>query len=142
MAKIANQPFELLNRSSSGGSCALHSFVGTTLVLMADGSTKPIAEVGIGDKIKATDPATGDTADRDVVATIVHTDKDDMTRLTVAAQDGSTCTVDATSWHPVWVDAEGRFVNIGDLKEGRRLTSVDSTSPKATATSTSNRSTT
>ncbi|MDU0294016.1 polymorphic toxin-type HINT domain-containing protein [Saccharothrix longispora] len=117
---------------SSGGSCALHSFVGTTLVLMADGSTTPISEVKIGDKVKATDPTTGETTDRNVVATIVHDDEDDMTKLTVAGEDGSTGTIDATSWHPVWVDAEGRFVNIGELKIDDRLMSVDSGSPVVT----------
>jgi hypothetical protein len=95
---------------------------------MADGTSKPIAEIEIGDKVKATDPTTGDTTDRDVVATIVHDDEDDMTRLTVESEDGSTGTVDATSWHPVWVDAEGRFVNIGDLKPGQQLTSSDESS--------------
>ncbi|WP_447005926.1 RHS repeat-associated core domain-containing protein [Saccharothrix isguenensis] len=118
---------------SSGSSCKLHSFVGGTLVLMADGSTKPIAEVDIGDEVKATDPSTGETTDREVVGTIVHDDEGDMTRLTVASEDGSTGTVDATSWHPVWVDAEGRFVKIGDLEEGQRLTSVDGTSPVVSA---------
>ncbi|MDQ2587992.1 type IV secretion protein Rhs [Saccharothrix yanglingensis] len=114
----------------SGGpaSCVRHSFVAGTLVLMADGATTPISEVEIGDKVKATDPATGETTDREVVATIVHDDEDDMTRLTVASEDGSQGTVDATSWHPVWVDDEGRFVNIGDLKPGQRLKSADGTS--------------
>nr|WP_082404618.1 Hint domain-containing protein [Saccharothrix sp. NRRL B-16348] len=96
---------------------------------MADGSTKPIAEVEIGDKVKATDPTTGETTDRDVVATIVHADEDDMTRLTITAGDG---TIDATYWHPVWIAAEGRFVNIGDLKPGQQLTSIGSTSPQVT----------
>ncbi|MBY8853316.1 hypothetical protein K7G98_35820, partial [Saccharothrix sp. MB29] len=109
-----------------------HSFVAGTLVLMADGSTTPISEVEIGDKVKATDPATGETTDREVVATIVHDDEDDMTKLTVAGEDGSTGTIDATSWHPVWVDAEGRFVNIGELKIDDRLMSVDSGSPVVT----------
>lgn len=54
----------------------------------------------------------------------MHDDEGDMTRLTVASEDGTTGTVDATSWHPVWVEAEGRFVDIGDLKPGQRLTSA------------------
>jgi hypothetical protein len=126
--RVATEEFQKL------GSCVTgkHSFVRGTLVLMADGSAKPIAEVEIGDKVKATDPATGETTDRDVVATIVHADEDDMTRLTVESEDGSTGTVDATSWHPVWVNAQGRFVNIGDLKPGQRLTSADGSVPRVT----------
>jgi hypothetical protein len=131
LQKVANEKFKKVG-DSAGGSCSLHSFVAATLVLMADGSTKPIAEVDIGDKVKATDPTTGDTTDRDVVATIVHDDEGDMTRLTVASEDGTTGTVDATSWHPVWVDAEGRFVNIGDLKPGQHLTSADGSVPTVT----------
>jgi hypothetical protein len=102
-------------------------------VLMADGSTKPIAEVDIGDKVTATDPESGETTAREVVATIVHSDEDDMTKLTVTAEDGSSSgSVDATSWHPVWVDAQGRFVKIGDLKPEQRLTSADGSGPRVT----------
>ncbi|QFZ19050.1 RHS repeat-associated core domain-containing protein [Saccharothrix syringae] len=127
---VTDQFQKLISRGSGAGeSCVKHSFVGTTLVLMADGSTKPISEVEIGDKVKATDPTTGQTTDREVVATIVHDDEGDMTKLTVVGEDGTTGSVDATSWHPVWVDAEGRFVKIGDLEPGQRLTSADGTSP-------------
>jgi RHS repeat-associated protein len=132
VTRAATEQFQKLT-SKGGGSCAKHSFVATTLVLMADGSTKPISDIELGDKVKATDPTTGHTTDRAVVATIVHDDEGDMTKLTVAAEDGTTGSVDATSWHPVWVDAEDRFVNIGDLKPGRHLTSADGTSPQVTA---------
>ncbi|MFT7841256.1 polymorphic toxin-type HINT domain-containing protein [Saccharothrix sp. BKS2] len=115
-------------KTAPAGSC--HSFVAATLVLMADGSTQPISEVEIGDEVKATDPETGETTDREVVATIVHDDEGDMTRLTVTGEDGATGSADATSWHPVWVEAESRFVSIGDLKSGQALTSVDGTSPR------------
>ncbi|MEU5690795.1 RHS repeat-associated core domain-containing protein [Actinosynnema sp. NPDC020468] len=117
---------------SIGGSCpipASHSFVGATTVVMADGSEKPISEVRLGDRVKATDPETGQTTDRDVVATFVHSDEGDLVKLTVAAADGSTGSVDGTSWHPVWVDSEHRFVDLGELTAGSRLTSVDGTHP-------------
>ncbi|WP_274534339.1 polymorphic toxin-type HINT domain-containing protein, partial [Saccharothrix sp. CB00851] len=127
ITRAATEKFQKL---VSGCAAGKHSFVATTLVLMADGSTKPISEVEIGDKVKATDPTTGETADRAVVATIVHTDEDDMTRLTVTNADGTTGTVDATSWHPVWVEDQRSFVNIGDLDPGDRLTSADSSSPR------------
>ncbi|MEV1120250.1 polymorphic toxin type 43 domain-containing protein [Actinosynnema sp. NPDC049800] len=129
VTRIAAEKFQKLLSRGSEGCVTKHSFVATTLVLMADGSTKPINDVEIGDKVKATDPTTGHTTDRNVVATIVHNDEDDMTRLTVAGEDGTTGTIDATSWHPVWVDSENRFVNIGDLKLDDRLTSADGSSP-------------
>lgn len=42
-----------------------NSFSGDTAVLMADGSSKPIAKVKVGDKVLATDPETGRAAGRD-----------------------------------------------------------------------------
>ncbi|WP_309111651.1 polymorphic toxin-type HINT domain-containing protein [Saccharothrix sp.] len=132
MASAVTDKFNKLTADGPPASCTLHSFVGGTLVLMADGSTKPIAEIEIGDKVKATDPNTKETTDREVVGTIVHDDEGDMTRLTVTAEDGTTGTVDATSWHPVWVESEGRFVDIGELKQGQRLTTTDGASPTAT----------
>ncbi len=126
-----------LRQSKAGGSgsddlakvCRLHSFVAGTRVLMADGSTKPIAEVRVGDSVKATDPATGQTSDRAVVDTIVHTDEGDMTRLTVSGSENSQGSVEATSWHPVWVEDEGKFVEIGDLEPGQRLRAADGSRP-------------
>jgi len=110
-----------------GGSCPLHSFVAGTRVLMADGSSKPIDQMQVGDKVKATDATSGQTSDREVVATIVHTDEGDMTRLSVAGG-----TIDATSWHPVWVEERGDFTKIGDLKAGEHLRSSDGTRPVVT----------
>ncbi len=40
------------------GSCLTNSFTGDTLVLMADGTRKPIKDVKLGDKVMATDPIT------------------------------------------------------------------------------------
>jgi RHS repeat-associated protein len=101
--------------------CETHSFVPGTQVLMADGSTKSIQDVQVGDVVETTDPETGQTAPHKVVGTIVHGDEDTLTELTV---DGGG-SVDATDWHPVWVDELGQFVAIGDLKPGEHLRSAD-----------------
>ncbi|MFC5056069.1 RHS repeat-associated core domain-containing protein [Saccharothrix xinjiangensis] len=127
-ARVQRSVVDRFRKTAPAGGC--HSFVAGTLVLMADGSAKPISEVEIGDEVKATDPETGETTDREVVATIVHDDEGDMTRLTVRADNGATGTVDATSWHPVWVDTVDRFVNIGDLEPGQRLTAVNGITPQ------------
>ena len=51
---------------AAGGSCKTsNSFTPGTLVLMADGSTKPIEDVETGDKVLATDPETGETTVED-----------------------------------------------------------------------------
>lgn len=47
-----------------------NSFVPGTKVVMADGSSKPIEEVELGDYVLATDPETGQTVSRKVVATV------------------------------------------------------------------------
>lgn len=48
-------------------SCKTNSFVPGTLVLMGDGTTRPIEEVGLGDRVLATNPHTGETTSRKVV---------------------------------------------------------------------------
>ena len=48
---------------------ACNSFVSGTLVLMADGSYKPIEDIEVGDEVIATDPATGETGPQEVTAT-------------------------------------------------------------------------
>ncbi len=118
------------DRSGAGAaSCMLHSFVSSTEVMLADGSTKPIDQVKPGDVVQATDPATGKTAPHEVVATIVHGDEGDMTHLTI---DGGG-SLDATSWHPVWVDELGQFVPVGHLVVGEHVKSTGGAHPAITA---------
>jgi RHS repeat-associated protein len=47
-----------------------NSFVPGTLVLMADGTSKPIEKLKLGDRVLATNPGTGKTSIQPVVATI------------------------------------------------------------------------
>ncbi|MFF4586792.1 hypothetical protein [Streptomyces sp. NPDC001388] len=47
--------------------CRANGFPGTTQVLMADGSRRPVSQVGVGDLVKATDPATGQMRTRQVI---------------------------------------------------------------------------
>jgi RHS repeat-associated protein len=126
--KVVTESMEAVG--SSAGCSTKHSFVASTRVLMADGSAKPISEVEIGDEVTATDPESGESTSREVVATIVHADEGEMTRLTVTSEDRTDSgSVDATSWHPVWVGTEGEFVKIGELRPGQRLASADGSLP-------------
>lgn len=61
----------------------MNSFVPGTPVLMADGSRKPIEQVELGDKVLATDPHTGHTQPRRVVATITGQRDKSLVDLTV-----------------------------------------------------------
>ncbi|MFD0560394.1 RHS repeat-associated core domain-containing protein [Stackebrandtia endophytica] len=56
------------NRAWKRAACG-NSFVPGTLVLMADGTTKPIEEVEVGDEVVSTDPGTGETGPQEVTAT-------------------------------------------------------------------------
>ncbi|GAA3064429.1 Hint domain-containing protein [Actinokineospora globicatena] len=73
-----------------------HSFVPGTRVLLADGTSKPIEDIRLGDEVLAADPATGQSAARKVVATWVHDDEPERTQLTFT--NGATLT--GTNWHP------------------------------------------
>jgi hypothetical protein len=59
----------------AGAGC--NSFTPDTLVLLADGTTKPIKDIKIGDNVIATDPETGQTQAEPVTAVIIedHQDK-------------------------------------------------------------------
>ncbi|MEU8265236.1 RHS repeat-associated core domain-containing protein, partial [Micromonospora sp. NPDC048999] len=66
-----------------------HSFDPDTLVLMADGSTRRIAEVAVGDEVRATDPQTGKDGARQV--TVLHANRDlELTDVTVSDQPTDT----------------------------------------------------
>ncbi|HET9655068.1 MAG TPA: polymorphic toxin-type HINT domain-containing protein [Kineosporiaceae bacterium] len=60
----------------------MHSFAPDTEVVMADGSRKPIGEVKLGDKVLATNPDTGTTEVKPVVA-LHHNEDTDLTDVTV-----------------------------------------------------------
>ncbi|MFE9765900.1 LamG-like jellyroll fold domain-containing protein [Streptomyces sp. NPDC005808] len=80
-------------RSQSGGGCPVHSFTGSTRVLMADGTTKTIDHVRVGDTIANSVPGQSGTEAHKVTAVIVtHTDHDfvDLTiKETATAKESS-----------------------------------------------------
>ncbi|MEU1510027.1 ricin-type beta-trefoil lectin domain protein [Kitasatospora sp. NPDC005748] len=100
------------------------SFTPDTPVLMADGSTKPIAAVTPGDRVEAADQWTGKDQDgRTVTAKWSHED-DDLVDVTVKAS-GVTTTIKTTSNHPFWDDTTHDWVMAGDLTVGHALTTPD-----------------
>ncbi|MEU0792394.1 RHS repeat-associated core domain-containing protein [Amycolatopsis sp. NPDC005961] len=115
--------------AESGASCALHSFVAGTLVLLADGTTKPIDQVHDGDVVATTDPSTGAVEQHKVVGTLVHSDEEERAEVTL--ESGGSLV--ATDWHPVWVEETGDWVAIGSLVAGEHLHSADGRSVLVTA---------
>ncbi|MFJ9260147.1 polymorphic toxin-type HINT domain-containing protein [Streptomyces bacillaris] len=103
---------------SAGNSC--HSFLPGTGVLLADGSTKRIEDVETGDPVLATDPGTGETVARTVVASITTEYDKDFTALTVVTDNGHERLV-ATDTHPFWVPGTEEWVPAGELRAGQRL---------------------
>lgn len=81
-----------------------NSFVPGTAVLMADGTSKPIEDVELGDLVWAADPESGEEGLREVTGLITaHGDK----TLVDIEMDGDTAT--ATDHHSIWVNDQGEW---------------------------------
>lgn len=105
-----------------GVSCRKHSFVAGTLVLLADGNTKPIEDIQLGDQVLATDPETGETAAKPVTDLLGSQGLKHLVAITV---DGDTDgPLIATGVHPFWVDGQG-WVDAEDLWPGDLLREAD-----------------
>lgn len=97
-----------------------NSFTADTLVLMADGGSKKIAEIRVGDKVLATNPRTGRTESRDVTATHLNHDKK-FTDLTVRTSNGKSALIRTTQDHPFWDQASHKWIKARELKASSRL---------------------
>ncbi|CAL9670274.1 hypothetical protein SUDANB176_07439 [Streptomyces sp. enrichment culture] len=106
-------------------SCSVgNSFTPGTKVLMADGSSKKIKDVGIGDKVLATDPKTGKAQVETVTAEIKGAGLKHLVKVTVdidGKKGTKTASVTATDGHPFWVPELGGWIDATDLKVGERL---------------------
>ncbi|WP_018530965.1 MULTISPECIES: polymorphic toxin-type HINT domain-containing protein [unclassified Streptomyces] len=103
---------------------ACNSFVPGTLVLMADGSTKRIEDVDIGDKVLATDPKTGETKAETVTAEIKGQGLKHLVKVTVdtdGKKGNKTASITATDGHPFWVPELGKWIDATELKTGEWL---------------------
>ncbi|MET9108559.1 restriction endonuclease fold toxin, partial [Streptomyces zhihengii] len=115
-------------RKNSAESCLTegnHSFLPGTLVLLGDGSTRPIEAVVVGDTVTATDPETGETTVREVVGTIVTEDDKHFVDLTLRGAEGDEAALTSTTTHPFWAESEGAWVEAGDLEIGMLLRAAD-----------------
>ncbi|MET8566243.1 HNH/ENDO VII family nuclease [Streptomyces flaveolus] len=95
-------------------------FLAGTDVLLADGSTKDIEDVKLGDKVLATDPKTGETAPRKVTR-LIRTDGDKyFNELSIATKDGIE-KLTATHEHPFWSPSRHDWIPAGELTPGTTL---------------------
>ncbi|MFI6588592.1 polymorphic toxin-type HINT domain-containing protein, partial [Embleya sp. NPDC050493] len=97
-----------------------HSFVPGTGILMADGTTKAIQDVQPGDVVLATDPETGESKPRTVLASITTEDDKEFADITVETDDGDASII-ATTNHPFWIPDLKQWIDAGDLKQGQWL---------------------
>jgi Protein of unknown function (DUF1557). len=101
---------------TAAGAC---SFEGSTVVLMADGSQKPIKDIEVGDEVVASDPETGEQAAKPVTHVFVH--QDTVTDLVM--DDGSV--LGTTEDHPFWSVTDGRFERADELSAGEKVLTAD-----------------
>ena len=94
------------------------SFTGATLVLMADGTHKPIQDIEPGDEVIATDPETGESWARPVTHVYMH--EDTVVNLEI---DGETITT--TEDHPFWNATDGEYQRADELDLGDDVLAAD-----------------
>ncbi|SCL35118.1 RHS repeat-associated core domain-containing protein [Micromonospora aurantiaca] len=114
-----------------------NSFVPGTLVVMADGSRKPIEDVKTGDMVLVTDPVTGKTTIKPVVATIIGQGSKNLVEVTIDPDGDSgdaTERVVATDNHPFWVPGLDEWVDAADLRAGQWLRTSAGTHVQISAT--------
>ncbi|MGS2644636.1 TreTu family toxin [Streptosporangium sp. LJ11] len=100
------------------------SFIAGTLVMMADGTQKPIEDVEVGEYVLATDPETGRTEARAVTILISSEGTKDLVKLTVDIDRGrgdATAAITATDKHPFWVPSLREWIDAGELQPGMWL---------------------
>lgn len=98
----------------------LNSFRPDTRVLLADGKTKPIGQVQIGDKVVATDPVAGLTAVEPVVGVVQNTDPR-LLDVTVQDSAGRESVLHTTPDHLIWNASAGRWTRARNLGTGDLL---------------------
>jgi hypothetical protein len=118
----------------SPGEGQAHSFVGGTPVLMADGSTKPISQVEVGDQVSDSVPGDAATQSHPVQAVITTTTDHDFVDVTVkpsklgqplAAVALAAAILTTTYHHPFYDITQSAFVEAVDLKPGDQVQTLN-----------------
>ncbi|MFE5734003.1 LamG-like jellyroll fold domain-containing protein [Streptomyces sp. NPDC056528] len=110
---------------SPGGSCPTrrgtpHSFTAATPVLMADGSTKKIAEVKAGDYVLTAEPGKAVKEKHQVKEVIVTKTDRDYVDVTIATKAGPK-TIQTTKHHQFYEVTTNAWTQAGDLRPGQKL---------------------
>ena len=113
----------------------MNSFAVGTLVVMADGTSRPIEELKTGDLVLATDPLTGESSAEPVISPIVGYG---TKRLIEVTADGSTNPIVATAEHPFWTQDSG-WTFAKNLTAGDEVYAADQVEAPSTITSVTDR---
>jgi hypothetical protein len=97
------------------------SFSASTAVVLADGTTKPIADVRVGDRVLAADPETGDRG----VRNITHVWRHEDVLVDLETSDGAV--VSTTEDHPFWNATDRQWQPAVALDPGDRLLTTTGT---------------
>ncbi|MFJ2099371.1 polymorphic toxin-type HINT domain-containing protein [Streptomyces anulatus] len=101
---------------STGCNC----FLAGTAVLMANGGTKEIQDIELGDEVLAADPETGEKGPRKVTR-LIRAESDKRFNTLSIATDKGIRPLTATHEHPFWSPSEDRWIAAGDLAAGMTL---------------------
>ncbi|WP_228447325.1 polymorphic toxin-type HINT domain-containing protein [Streptomyces paludis] len=104
-------------------------FLAGTPVLLADGTTKNIEDIKVGDQVLATNPATGETSAQPVTELLPSEGDKELNKLTIATPDGNK-NITATAEHPFWAPKENAWINAADLKPGTTLHTPNGTTAR------------
>ncbi|MFE4826695.1 polymorphic toxin-type HINT domain-containing protein [Streptomyces sp. NPDC056672] len=118
--------------ASGAGATVPKCFLAGTPVLLADGTSKNIEDIEVGDKVLATNPATGETSAQPVTELLPSEGEKKLNELTITTAKGNK-KITATAEHPFWVPKENAWVNAADLKPGTTLSTPDGTTAKIAA---------
>ncbi|GAA4626487.1 hypothetical protein GCM10023196_034940 [Actinoallomurus vinaceus] len=113
---------------SSPSGC--NSFVPGTKVLLANGKSKKIEDVKVGDKVLATDPKTGKTSAKRVIASFGGVDYKNLIQITVdtdGKRGNRTGIIIATEHHLFWNKTKRLWTRADHLTAGLNLRAASGT---------------
>ncbi|MFJ2704355.1 LamG-like jellyroll fold domain-containing protein [Streptomyces sp. NPDC087428] len=97
-----------------------HSFTGLTGVLMANGTTKPISEIKVGDYVLTAEPGKKKKEKHKVKAVIVTKTDRDYVDVVVSTKSGPK-TIQTTKHHQFYESTKDAWTQAADLKAGQKL---------------------
>ena len=108
-----------LTQEEEAAACGGMSFSPGTKVLLANGASKPISKLKVGDKVIATNTRTGKTRAETVTAVLLHHDTD-LYNLKIRTRQG-TAIIRTTSTHLFWDTTQRQWVKAASLPDGDHL---------------------